>query len=172
MDLGFSLQSTASIKQAVSLGDSAEGKITKPIRPVEATPAEVRSTKRISSHTIELSSKIHRRPIRVLSDSGSTSNYISDKIAHSFNLIVNAEEGSEQLTLADGSKVQAKGYVSFRLQCSQFNSEVIARVFPNMHQQLILGIPWLKQENPCINWRQGQVSVLKNGQTIFLPCHR
>ena len=41
-----------------------------------------------------------------------------------------------------------------------------------MHQQLILGIPWLKQENPRIDWRQGQVSILKNGQTIFLPCHR
>ena len=58
-----------------------------------------------------------------------------------------------------------QGYVSFQLWCGQYNSEVIARVFPNMHQQLILGIPWLKQENPRIDWRQGQVSIIKNGQT-------
>ena len=40
-----------------------------------------------------------------------------------------------------------------------------------MHQQLILGIPWLKQENHRIDWRQDQVSIFKNGQRIFLPCH-
>ena len=41
-----------------------------------------------------------------------------------------------------------------------------------MHQQLILGIPWLKQENPHIDWRQGQVSIIKYGQIVFLPYHR
>ena len=49
--------------------------------------------------------------------------------------------GYEQLTQVDGSKVQAKGYVSLQLRCGQHNTEVIARVFPNMHQQLVLGIP-------------------------------
>ena len=172
VDVGFPLQTTAGTTQAVDLRDSTEGTITRPIGPVEANPAEISSTERISSQTIELSGRIHRRPIRVLLDSGSTGNYISDKIAQDFNLIINAEEGSEQLTLADGSKVQAQGYVSFRLRCGQFISQVIARVFPNMHQQLILGIPWLKQENPRIDWRQGQVSIIKNGQIIYLPCHR
>ena len=172
VDVGFPLQTTAGTTQAVALRDSTEGTITRPIGPVEANPAEISSTERISSQTIELSGRIHRRPIRVLLDSGSTGNYISDKIAQDFNLIINAEEGSEQLTLADGSKVQARGYVSFRLRCGQFISQVIARVFPNMHQQLILGIPWLKQENPRIDWRQGQVSIIKNGQIIYLPCHR
>ena len=71
---------------------------------MEATPAEVSSTERIPSQTIELSGMIHRRPIRVLLDSGSTGNYISDHVAHSFNLIVQSEERTEQLTLADGSK--------------------------------------------------------------------
>ena len=28
------------------------------------------------------------------------------------------------------------------------------------------------QENPPIDWRQGQVSIIKNRQTIFLPYHR
>ena len=135
VDVGYPLQSAAYAQpQAVPLWDSAEGTITRPIGPVEATPVEVSSTERIPSQTIELSGMIHRRPIRVLLDSGSTGNYISDHVAHSFNLIVQSEEGTEQLTLADGSKVQAQGYVSFRLRCGQYNSEVIARVFPNMHQ--------------------------------------
>ena len=106
VDVGYPLQSTAyAQQQAVTLGDSAEGTIIRPIGLVEATPAEVNSTERISSQTIELSGMIHRRPIRVLLDSGSTGNYISDQVAQSFNLMVQSEERSEQLTLADGSKV-------------------------------------------------------------------
>ena len=45
-------------------------------------------------------------------------------------------------------------------------------MIPQTHQQLILGIPWLKQENPHIDWRLGQVSVERNGHEIFLPCRR
>ena len=105
-------------------------------------------------------------------DSGSTGNYVSDEVAHLFNLIIQAKEGSDQLTLTDGSKVQAQGYFSFRLRCGQYNSEVLTWVFPDMHQKLILGIPWLKQENPRIDWRQGQVNIIKNEEIIFLPSHR
>ena len=94
VDVGYPLQSAAYAQhQAVTLGDSAEGTIIRPIGPVEATPTEVSSTERISSQTIELSGMIHRRPIRVLLDSGSTGNYISDQVAQSFNLIVQSERG-------------------------------------------------------------------------------
>ena len=109
---------------------------------MEATPTGVSSIERISSQTIELSSMIHRRPIRVLLDSGSTNNYISDQIAQSFNLIIQSEEGGEQLTLMDRSKLQAQGDVSVRLWCCQYNGEVIAQVFP--------WNPVPKQENPSI----------------------
>ena len=93
---------------------------------------EISSTERISSQTIELSSRIHRRVVKVLLDRGSTGNYISDQVAHSFDLIVQAREGGERLTLADGSKVQTQGCVSFCLQCDKYNSEVITRGFPNI----------------------------------------
>ena len=106
VDVGYPLQSAAyAPQQAVTLGDSAEGTLIRPIGLVEATPVEVSSTERIPSQTIELSGMIHRRPIRVLLDSGSTGSYISDHVAQSFNLIVQSEEGTEQLTLVDGSKV-------------------------------------------------------------------
>ena len=98
---------------------------------METIPTEISFTIRMSSQTIELSGLIHKKSIYVLVDSGSTSNYISDEIAYDFDLII-------QL-------------VSFWLQCGDYNSEVIARVFPNMRQQLILGIPWLKQENHRID---------------------
>ena len=81
MDVGYLLQNPKrDISQIVYLEISTKGTITRPIGPVEATPAEVSSTKRIPSQTIELLGMIHRRPIRVLLDSGSTNNYISNHV--------------------------------------------------------------------------------------------
>ena len=33
------------------------------------------------------------------------------------------------------------------------------RVFPNVHQEVMLGMPWLIQENPLIDCAQGQVQM-------------
>ena len=86
VDVGYPLQSaTSAQQQVVTLGDSTEGSTIRPIGPVEDTPTEVSSIERIPSHTIELSGMIHQRPLRVLLDSGSTSNYISDQVACAFN---------------------------------------------------------------------------------------
>ena len=82
VDVGYPLQrTTQTTRDVVSLMDSTDGTITRPNGLVEATPAEVSSTERIASQTIELSGMIHRRPIRVLLDSGSTGNNVSDRVA-------------------------------------------------------------------------------------------
>ena len=62
---------------------------------MESIPTEISSTIRTPSQTIELPSRIHKKPIHVLLDSGSTGNYISDQVAQEFDLIVNEEEGYE-----------------------------------------------------------------------------
>ena len=73
----------------------------------ESGSAVFNSAIRIPQGIIELSSRIHKKYVKVLVDSGSTGNYISDQIVRDFNLIVKKEEGYEELTLADGSKVKA-----------------------------------------------------------------
>ena len=75
----------------------------------------------------------------------------------------------ETLTLADGSEVKAAGRVQFKLQCGDYTGEVIARVFPHLHRELILGIPWLTSENPTIDWAKGQVTVEKKSCVLSLP---
>ena len=50
VDVGCPLQSTIyAQQQAVTLGDSTEGTIIRPLGPMEAKPAEVSSTERIPS---------------------------------------------------------------------------------------------------------------------------
>ena len=54
-------------------------------------------------------------------------------MARTFDLIVQAEEGSEQSDPARWIKGIGAGTCLFHLLCGQYNSEVIDRVFPNMH---------------------------------------
>lgn len=70
---------------------------------------------RIPQGIIELLGHIYKKPMQELMDTGSTSNYINEKIINVYNLIVQNEEGAKQLTLADGTKVQALGYNLFCL---------------------------------------------------------
>ena len=82
------------------------------------------------------------------------------------------EEEFERLTLADGSEVHAQGYVQFVLHCGNYKTRIFPQVFPNLHEELILGIPWLVKENPIINWSIGLVIVERDGIVYTLPCYR
>ena len=65
------------------------------------------------------------------------------------------EEEFERLTLAGGREVHAQGCVYFVLHCGNYKTRILSRVFPNLHEELILGILWLLKENPTINWAIG-----------------
>ena len=72
----------------------------------------------------------------------------------------------EELTLVDGLTMKAVGSVQFKLRCGNYKSEIMARVFPNLSKELILGMPWLVKENPSIDWTAGRVQ-LQHGETVF-----
>lgn len=46
---------------------------------------------------------------------------------------------------------------------------MITQGFPNFHEELILGIPWLVNENSTIEWAMGKVTVKKNDETFTFP---
>ena len=48
------------------------------------------------------------------------------------NIPVVSEDEHEDLTLADGLLVQARGYAQFMLRFVGFKCPIIARVFPNL----------------------------------------
>ena len=105
----------------------------------------------------------------MLIDSGATGNFISDRVMATLELQVEPEEEAEELSLADGSMVKASGYVQFRLQCGKFKQDVRARVFPNLHKEVILGMPWLERTNPVIDWMHGHVKVRQDRKVMQLP---
>ena len=92
---------------------------------------------------MELRAQVWGGRLRNLGDSVSTSNYISDWCLAALNILVVSEDEHENLMLADRLVVQAQGYAQFVLRCGDFKCPSIARVFPNLQQELILGMPWL-----------------------------
>ena len=42
-------------------------------------------------------------------------------------------------------------------------------VFPNLRSEVILGIPWLKKENPDIDWDKPEVKMRRKGQIQYFP---
>ena len=124
-----------------------------------------------SSHqgTLELIGRIGKKTWRFLLDSGSTGNYISAQVCAAHRVKVERDLYPDHLTMADGSKVLTRGRVQIRFKCGEYQGTVQAKVFPGLQKPLILGIPWLKKENPQIDWTQGQVTVKKGQTWIKLP---
>ena len=90
--------------------------------------------------------------MRVLVDSGSTGNYIDARECAARRIKIEVEDQAEKLKMADGTMVKTEGRDQFVLKCGGYKGQISARVFPNMNKPMILGIPWLLEENPHIDW--------------------
>ena len=84
-------------------------------RPTELQRVGISSVVRLWGAVVELRARVRGGQLRSLVDSGSTGNYISDRCLAVLNIPVVPEDEHENLTLADGSVVQAQGYAQFML---------------------------------------------------------
>ena len=121
---------------------------------------------------MELSGKIKRRPLKVLIDSESIGNFISDQVVASLQLKVVEDSIRQKLILPDKSIIWAGGWVDFLLTCGEYVRRISARVFPSLYKELVLGMPWLVMEDPDISWRNRSVAVQQKGSFIQLPVLR
>ena len=120
---------------------------------------------------VEVSWGICGRNVKVLFDYGSTGNCISDSLIPALGMEVILEKNFEWLEMADRSWVKAQGYVSFRLDSGEVSFKLIARVFPSLHAEVLLGQPWFIQENPDIDWIIPKVKVWRRGHIKYLPIY-
>ena len=120
-------------------------------------------------NTLELIGRIGKKTWRFLLDSGSTGNYISTQVCTAHRVRIEGDPYPDQLTMADGSKIETEGRVQIRFHCGEYQGTVQAKVFPGLQKPMILGIPWLRKENPHIDWTQGTVTVRKGPTRIQLP---
>ena len=119
------------------------------------------STSRTQRMTLELAGRIGKKPLKVLIDSGSIGNYISAQECAARGLRIDRGRACEreELRMANGSVVQTAGSVKILLKCAAYHGIVEARVFLGLDKPMILGIPWLRKENPHIDWTRSAVVV-------------
>ena len=115
----------------------------------------ISSVIRIRGTVVALVRKVRGRSLRVLIDSCSTGNYFSSRCQTALELKVRPEEDFEWLILADGSEVHEQADVQFVLYCGNYKTKILSRFCPNLHEELILGIPWLVAQNTTIDWATG-----------------
>ena len=126
-------------------------------------------TVRTPRRTLELAGRVGKQRWPILIDSGSTGNYVNAQVCTACRLRVERDPHPEELTLADGSSGHTEGQVQLQFKCGGYRGVVRAKMFPGLHKPIILGIPWLKKENPHINWTQEVVVVKKDRDWITLP---
>ena len=118
---------------------------------------------------IELAGKICKRPMSMLIDSRSTGNYGSAQTCTNLGICIEEEPTNEELQLADGSPVTMQGQVKLQIKHGKYKNVIWARVFPHMQKQLILGMPWLVQEDPDISWSRWTMIMIRVGKWLNLP---
>ena len=111
-------------------------------RPADAV-AGISSALGFPTRLVEVATRIRGRNVNALIDCGSTGDYISNSLVPALGMEVILEKDLELLEMANKTTVKAQGYVSFRLDSGEFSCRVIARVFPNLRSEVILGTPWL-----------------------------
>ena len=84
-------------------------------RPTMLQRARISSVLRLRGAEVELRARVRGGQLCSLVDSGSTGNYIIDWCLAALNIPVVPEDEHENLTLANGSVVQAQGYAQFML---------------------------------------------------------
>ena len=133
---------------------------------------EICSAEILQEPVLELSGKIKRRPLKVPIDSRSTGSFISNHVVVSLYLKVVENGNRQKLILPDKSIIWAGGWVDFLLTCGEYVRRISARLFPSLHKELILGMPWLVMEDPDISWRNRTVAIQQKESFIQLPLLR
>ena len=150
---------------------------TVPCRPTH-TLANCHSslaTRSACTHLLVLHATLASHPARILIDSGSSGNFISTAFVRTHALPTRPSVSPLSISLADGSKQLSSQLAPLvPLSVSTYSETLDYTVLPLSGYDAILGMPWLKQHQPNIQWREGTVTFTHGHHTHTLttdPAH-
>ena len=115
--------------------------------------------------------RVNGRDVAVMIDSGATRNFIAPQAVERLQL--STEEELSTLELADGSKFISEGKVPnilLTLRSCTFKAQAtVAKLFKGL--DLILGMTWLEQVNPFINWTAKKLFIQQNDDGSWVQGH-
>ena len=119
---------------------------------------------------LRLRVKINGHSALALIDSGSTHNFMSREWIKKNNLETKDEHESRfEISLADGSihSFLKQSTTPLTLEIGGLAQSLSFISLPLGKYDVILGKPWLHQNNPAIDWRSNRVSFASSGPEVF-----
>ncbi|CAI7812649.1 unnamed protein product, partial [Closterium sp. NIES-53] len=123
-----------------------------------------------SEGAIVLRGQIRGKEVKMLLDSGASSNFISSRLVHELKLPVQSGTMESMVRMADGV-VRSCGPELYPVSCNigEFHGKIsFQQIWLDSHD-IILGRNWLAAVNPQVDWRTREVKVLFGGRSVCLP---
>jgi hypothetical protein len=118
-----------------------------------------------SQPLIDFEAQLNNIKGKVLMDCGATNNFISDRFVDKFNLKTTELVSEQQVHLADGSQQLVNQVVKdVEVKFPSFHEQCDFLVLPLHNYTAILGMPFLSEFNPVIDWKRRTI----NGEDIPL----
>lgn len=139
---------------------------------------EVHRTGCVGMPLLKLAAHIGERAAIVLVDCGATGNFVSASFVRQHHLVVSSMLAPPSVTLADGRRQEAEGLVITSVRIDSYCESLDLVVTELQGYDAILGMPWLQQHNPAVDWRGLSVSfefpagtrhVLRRMRTLPAP---
>lgn len=121
---------------------------------------------------MQIDIRINGKQSRAMVDSGASGNFLATRYASYRNLPIRRKDVVYPLASVDGSAINdgwVKDEVTVHLSIQSYHENVTFDVIELANYDIILGIPWLRKNNPQIDWRKGELTF-KDQQTIY-PLH-
>lgn len=110
--------------------------------------------------------KLNNQIGTLLVDSGSSGNFISSAFVQQYKDCFPTKQidHPHSVTLADGTQhISCKMVPGVTLNVAGYREQIDFIVLPLNHYDIILGMPWLRQTNPVIDWGKPSVTVRSKG---------
>jgi hypothetical protein len=106
----------------------------------------------VPGQLVKLEGTVDKHRAIVMVDSGSTGDFISEKLVQRCKLYKRKYESAKTVWLADGKEHIIQSYVDSTIKLGDLIERVELAVIPLVGYDVILGIPWLTRHNPAIDW--------------------
>ena len=105
---------------------------------------------------IQLSGEYWDRPVKIMIDSGSSANFISNAWVIQ-NQLPTQSRSAKDVRLANGDIERVDRCLIGALQIGTYHEEITLTLIKLQSYDIILGMPWLSFHNPQIDWRSRTV---------------
>ena len=110
-----------------------------------------------STHLV-LTARLENEPVKIMVDSGANRSYVSVRLGQKLARLRKDKTDPYPLTMADGSLVEhGDGWIRQELRNAQLtigqHKEEMSLDIVNIKYDVVLGMAWLQQHNPVIDWK-------------------